>query len=181
MSFSVYACHGLGVIQPIDDLAQWLRLQLHLQVQTVGGIDPMIEQGSIIASIKADLSAKHQVIFISHSKGAMLAFYLPDNNVGDLSNSMIISIDPTCWGSNINAPQWSTLVEYPGQWKAKNAARWLNFTSGTYPGGGRMINANETAYRQFSFTDDDHMGIVNDPRVRKTILSTMQTFMGGNK
>lgn len=179
MTVSLYACHGLGFIQPIDEMAQWLRLQLQLPVKTVGGSDPMLEQAAIVAAIGNDINAKRQIIFIGHSKGAMLGFYLPDCGL-DLSNSMIVTIDPTCWGSNISAAQWSLFPEFPGQWKAKQAARWLNFTSGSYPGGGRMINPNETTYRQFSFTDDNHMSIVNDARTRQTVLATVQTFMKGN-
>ncbi len=163
--YACYACHGLGVIQPIDQLARWLNVHTPngIHFNTVGGSDPMLEEAGIRASIEADLKAGRQLIFIGHSKGAMLAYYL------GYPAPLAVAIDPTDWGSNIDCAEWTLTPPQPGQWRAPaNVGRWINFHQSGYPGGGVLANPSDAAQDHF-FPDCNHMTIPTDPRTMQII------------
>jgi hypothetical protein len=169
--YACYACHGLGLVQPIDTLAAWLDANtpkgIRFRDHIVGGMDPQLEEGSIRASIQADIDAGRRLIFVGHSKGAMLAYYL------GYPAALVVAIDPTDWGSNIECPNWDLTPPRPGQWEAPdNVTRWINFHQSGYPGGGVLANPGPVREDHF-FPDCDHMSIVNDPRTMKIIHSAI--------
>lgn len=171
--YACYACHGLGGIQPIDTLAAWLNehtpKSIHFNV--VGSTNPQLEEGEIRQRITADLQANKKLIFVGHSMGAMLAYYL------NYAAPLIVAIDPTDWGSNINCPPWTLSPPQPGQWRATDGVvRWINFHQVDYPGGGVLSNPGPGREDHF-FPDTNHMSIPTDPRtmniIRDAILGAM--------
>lgn len=166
--YDCVACHGLGLLQPIDDLAQWLNDNTpnNVHFDTVGGFDPMVQQQDIIARLSGAFAGRRKLIFIGHSKGAMLGFYVP----GYVICELVITIDPTCWGSNIDTVQWTfASSRNAGRWQANpNVSRWANFHQPGAPGGGVLINPNG-AREDHEIPGVDHMSIVNDPFVRHRI------------
>lgn len=160
-AFACYACHGLGFVQPIDQLARWLDLHTPAGIHftTVGASDPMLEESAIRAAVEADLAAGKKLIFIGHSKGAMLAYYL------DYPAALIVAIDPTDWGSNIDCAEWTLTPPLPGQWRApEGVTRFINIHQSGYPGGGVLENPGPGREDHF-FPDLSHMTIPTDPRV----------------
>ena len=171
--YACYACHGLGFVQPIDTLAHWLnaRTPSGIHFNTVGGSDPMLEEASIRASIEVDLKAGKQLIFIGHSKGAMLTYYL------GYAAPLVVAIDPTDWGSNIDCVEWTLTPPHSGQWRAPaNVGHWINFHQSGYPGGGVLENPGDGRDDHF-FPDCNHMTIPTDPRtmtiIRNAILQVI--------
>lgn len=163
--YACYACHGLGMVQPIDTLASWLNAHtpagIHFKI--VGAMNPQLEEGPIRASIENDIGAGKQLIFVGHSMGAMLAYYLGYKAL------LIVAIDPTDWGSNINCQNWTLTPPNPGQWRAtSNVIRWINFHQSGYPGGGVLSNPGPGREDHF-FPTCDHMSIPTDPRTMKII------------
>lgn len=169
MKYFCVACEGLAVGWPIDQLAAWLNentpQQIHFVV--VGNGNPQMNEQSIRAQIEAKIADGYTLIFIGHSMGAMLAYYL------GYKSPLIVSIDPTCWGSNIDTTPWNLLPPYPGKWRAPdNVDHWINFRQASYPGGGKLTNPgpNRTDYY---FADTDHLSIVNDSHTRNAIRNAI--------
>lgn len=163
--YACYACHGLGLVQPIDTLAAWLNANTPsgIHFKTVGAMDPQLEERSIRGSIEADLAAGNELIFVGHSKGAMLAYFLR------YKAPLIVAIDPTDWGSNFECSDWDLTPPQPGQWGApSNVTRWINFHQSGYPGGGVLSNPGPGKEDHF-FPDCSHMTIPTDPRTMKII------------
>lgn len=153
-------CHGLGVVQPIDQLAAVLNAKTPLRFEIVGAADPMLEHGAIASRVTGAIKEGKRVIFIGHSKGAMLAYYL-----SVYSPTLTIAIDPTCWGSNINTAAWAFAAPgFAGTWRAAGHGRFINFHQSGYPGGGKLENPSEPTREDYFFPQCDHMSIVNDPR-----------------
>ena len=138
--YSCYACHGLIVTWPVDDLAEWLdqNTPAGIHFNTVGGVDPQLYAGAITTAVIRDIDAGKQVIFIGHSMGAMLAYYLADDlKSAGLKAPLFIPIDPTDWGSNLpDTLRWSWSVTAAGRWAApSNIGKWINYHQPSYPGG----------------------------------------------
>lgn len=161
-------CHGLGVVQPIDQLGAFLHEKTGLTFSIAGGADPQLEEGLIRNQVQRAILAKQRVIFIGHSKGAMLAFYL-----SNFSPDLIVAIDPTCWGSNVGAPAWDLFPPKPGCWQSWSKKKLINIHQAGYPGGGHLTNPGLFADDHF-FPDSDHMSIVNDPRTRDIVLKAVR-------
>ena len=53
-AYACYACHGLGFIQPIDQLARWLNVNTPsaIHFNTVGGSDPMLEEAGFAPALR---------------------------------------------------------------------------------------------------------------------------------
>ena len=176
--YACYACHGLGILQPIDELASWLNANTPVGIHfvTIGGIDPMLEEKSIRETLAADVAAGRQIILVSHSKGAMLGYYL------DMAMPLCVTIDPTCWGSNIRTPEWGVAsFANAGMWRARdNVTEWLNFRQSIYPGGGVLANPGPTR-KEFFYPDCNHMSIVTDMRTRIKIRSAVLDVLSRNE
>lgn len=146
---------------PIDQLAAWLTAKGH-PCKIVGGADPQ----PLTDAIRSQIGPND--IFIGHSKGAMLGYYL------NLKLPLVITIDPTDWGSNIECPDWILTPPNPGQWRATDGVkRWINFHQRSYPGGGILSNPGPNREDHF-YPECDHLSIVNDPRTRKIILEALK-------
>lgn len=181
MSYACYACHGLGVIQPIDEIAMELNAAtppgVHFNI--VGGVDPRIEQGAIESRMAA-IASTYEFIWIGHSLGAALGFYLPQK-YPKWKFALVITVDPTDWGSNINSSPWITNPPHPGHWHASpNAKRWINIRSSQYPGGG-ILDGNSPAWEDHHFPELPHIGIILDPRVKKIIFDAVKGEVEGKK
>lgn len=171
--FACYACHGLGLVQPIDTLAQWLneRTPKGIHFQVVGGTNPQIEELKIRQSIESDLEDGKALIFVGHSMGAMLAYYL------GYRAPLIVAIDPTDWGSNIDAPPWTLTPPRPGQWRAPlTVGRFINFHQDSYPGGGVLENPGN-GREDHHFPDCNHMSIPTDPRTMRIVLNAVLSVL----
>ena len=175
MTFTCYACKGLLIGQPVDDLAAWLNAEtptgIHFNV--VGGLDPEFDDPK--DAVVTDAQSGKSVIFIGHSKGAMDTYYIADAlNALGLKAPLFIAIDPTDWGSNL--PGFSTwVVGMPGignagKWKAPaNIGRFINFHQPSYPGGGICIEGGE----DIIVPNVDHLTIVNSDTVRTITLDAI--------
>ena len=170
MTLVRYACHGLGVVQPIDILAADLsRLQPDKPpFKIVGGMDPQLEQ----FQIEEGMSPHDSFVWIGHSKGAALGYYIPQYHMA-LHFKLIITVDPMCWASNIKCSEWDIAPPLPGQWHASgNYDRWINIRTSTYPGGGVCITRDHRV-EDHHFPDCDHIGVIADQRVRKIIFEAV--------
>lgn len=178
MMFSCYACHGLGIVQPINDLAAWLNAHtpqgIHFNI--VGGADPQVEQMSINNAVFSDLARGGQLIFIGHSKGAMLAYYLAqDLEKAKLKAPLFVAIDPVQWSSNLpGCTPWLVQAnDKAGRWEAPNSiGRFINFRQPGYPGGGVLVNVSDR-FTDVLLTGVDHMSIPNAAQVREIILQAV--------
>lgn len=171
MTIARYACHGLGIVQPIDVLALDLnRATPDLPpFQIVGGTCPPLEQGEIEGRL---LDAHADIIWIGHSMGAALGFYLTQKLKG-LKFRLVITVDPMDWASNINCEDWQRNPPHPGEWVATgNFNRWINIHSDMYPGGGRLVGTNPKC-EDHHFPGADHIGIIALPEVRKIIMDAV--------
>ena len=167
--YACYACHGLGVVQPIDMLVGYLNAHTPsgIHFRTVGGINPQLEESDIRINIVRDMGAGKKLIFIGHSMGAMLAYYL------GYAAPLVVAIDPTDWGSNIDTVEWSLTPPKPGQWRAPpNVEHWINFHQNGYPGGGVLENPGDNR-EDHHFPDCTHMSIPTDQRTMKIILDAI--------
>lgn len=177
--FSCYACHGLIVTWPVDDLAEWLNANTPdgVHFNTVGGADPQVYAGSITESVEKDIQAGKQVIFVSHSMGSMLAYYLADDlKAAGLKAPLFIPIDPTDWGSNLPGTlRWGWSIEDGGRWAAPdNISKWINYHQPSYPGGGVCISGGT----DIQVAGVDHLTIVNCPIVRNGVLTAVRSAIG---
>ena len=178
MTFSCYACKGLLIGEPIVELAAYLNAEtpngIHFNV--VGGLDPQTEQDQITKDVEDDIAKGKEVIFIGHSKGAMLAYYLADSlKAKGLKASLFVAIDPTCWGSNVDhATPWLISLFNGGKWAAPdNIGKFIDFHQPSYPGGGVCISGGT----DIAVSDVDHLSIVNSNIVRMTILAAIKSFL----
>lgn len=167
------ACEGLAVGWPIIQLAAWLNENtpdgIHFVV--VGAGNPEANEAEIRALIETHLKDGCILIFIGHSMGAMLAYYL------GYESPLIIAIDPTCWGSNIDAPEWELTPPRPGQWRAPLTTKhWINFRQASYPGGGVLENPGFKREDHY-LAQTDHLSIVNDPYTRTTIHDAIMELL----
>jgi pimeloyl-ACP methyl ester carboxylesterase len=175
MNIARFACHGLGVVQPIDLLAIDMD---HATPSSppfviVGGFSPPLEERDIEASLRAAVGAGKELVWVGHSMGAALGFYLPQTNPG-WKFKLVITVDPMCWASNIDCPEWETRPPQPGRWRALgNYDRWINIRTRMYPGGGVLMTKDARCEDHF-FPDCDHIGVIADARVRKIIFDAVK-------
>src|SRR5579872_3345241 len=113
MNLARYACHGLGILQPIDMLVH----DLGGDWNVVGGMNPHLEEVAIENRIKEDVAAGKDIVWIGHSMGAALGFYIPQ--LRNWKFRLIITVDPMCWASNIDCYEWQTDPPQPGRWRAE--------------------------------------------------------------
>jgi hypothetical protein len=184
--FACFACHGLAIGYPIDDLAAYLNANtpggIHFNV--VGGADPQPLQSEIEDQVVAAIKGGAQAIFIGHSKGAMLTFYLADYlKTLRLRAPLFVSLDSTDWGSNApDAGQWSLIppANDAGQWFAPDSVdRWLHFSQPSYPGGGRAQLAGGNAITSLTakqVAGADHLSLPNMPEVRRAVLAAVMAL-----
>ena len=171
-----YACHGLGVIQPIDLLAADLNALTPKEARftVVGGMNPPLEEAEITQRVRDDVHAGRQIVWIGHSMGAALGFYLPQAHP-TWRFKLIITVDPMSWASNIDCSEWQTNPPRPGFWHPLGAFdRWINIRTKMYPGGGIMVSNKDPRCQDYLFADCDHIGVIADPRVRKIIFEAVQ-------
>jgi len=176
MNLVRYACHGLGVIQPIDLLANDLNRLTPNQPRflIVGGMNPPIEQPAIEGAMKAHHDRGAEFVWIGHSMGAALGFYLPQKHP-DWKFRLIITVDPMDWASNIHCANWQTYPPRPGQWlPSGNYQRWINIHSDMYPGGGRLSVGGLPHVEEHHYPHADHIGIIALPEVRKIIFEAVE-------
>lgn len=183
--FSCYTCNGLleqAFGNPVSELADWLNAETPagIHFKDVGGFDPRPPvQQRIVADVKADIEAGKQVIFIGHSLGAMLAYYLADElNAEGLKAPLLVAIDPTQWGTNVPpAAPWMLTPPTPGQYKAPpNVGTFINFHQPAYPGGGVCIAGGQ----DIPVPGVDHISIPNCNLVRQTILHAIGKVIGAS-
>lgn len=169
-----YACHGLGVLQPIDLLAADLhRTHPDAIWNIVGGANPPLEEADISARIRADVEAGKKIDWIGHSMGAALGYYLPRAHP-KWPFRLVITVDPMNWASNINCAEWQRQPPHPGWWAATGSyERWINIRSSMPPGAGVLVTKDPRC-EDHHFPDCDHIGIISDPRVRKIIFDAVQ-------
>jgi hypothetical protein len=172
MTLARYACHGLGVLQPIDLLAEDLNRLGGPPFHIVGGCSPPLEEGEIITQVRAEAQAGKEIVWIGHSMGAALGYYLP-SAYPFLKFKLIVTVDPMNWASNINCSEWQKAPPHPGWWEAKgNFERWINIRTRMAPGGGMLVNKDPRC-EDHLFPDCDHIGVIADPRVRKIIFDAV--------
>jgi len=171
MTLARYACHGLGVVQPIDLVA----LDLNRETpdlppfQIVGGFNPPVHQAEIESRMAADHAAGKSFVWIGHSMGAALGYYLAEK-FRDWHFSLMITVDPMDWASNIDCQPWQREPPRPGWWKAEgNFDRWINIRSKCPPGAGILVNSRQQRCEDHLFADADHIGIIERPDVRAII------------
>lgn len=179
MTYSCYACHGLIVTSPITELANWLNANTPegIHFREVGGIDPQPLAGEIENAVVTDIKNGKQVIFIAHSMGAMLCYYLADDlNAQGLKAPLFVAIDPTDWASNMSGTiRWGWSPSDGGQWAAPgNIGKWINYHQPSYPGGGVCISGGT----DIAVAGVDHLSIVNSPTVRNGILAAVMGAIG---
>jgi len=174
MTLARYACHGLGAVQPIDLVALDLDRQTPDQppFRIVGGIgwsDPRITQGGIEASMAADHAAGKSFVWIGHSMGAALGYYLAQK-FRDWHFALMVTVDPMNWASNIDCQPWQASPPRPGWWRAEgNFDRWINVRSKMPPGAGVLYNAKTPRCEDHLFPAATHIGIIELPEVRAII------------
>lgn len=176
--YACYACNGLmeqAFGGPVTQLATWLNANtpsgIHFNI--VGGVDPRPPvQQAIFDSVVTDVKAGKTLIFIGHSLGAGLSYYLADYlNGKGLSAPLIVAIDPTQWGSNLppDAP-WALTPANPGKWAApSNIGMFVNLHQPIYPGGGVCVSGGD----DISVPGTDHIGIPNNDLTRQIILNAI--------
>lgn len=194
--FCCLASHGLAVGYPVDDLAAWLnaRTPAEIHFNIVGGLDPQPLQvkieDDVVAAIKGDPEkgiTPAKVIFIGHSKGAMLTFYLADYlKALKLRAPLFVSLDSTDWGTNApDVQQWSLAppAGEAGQWFAPDSVdRWLHYWQPSYPGGGQAKRApgnTTTGFSSAQVAGADHLSLPNMPMVRDGILAAINDVLRG--
>ena len=171
MILARYACHGLGVIQPIDLVAMDLSRETRERppFHIVGGADPRVEQPAIEARMELDHKAGKSFVWIGHSMGAALGYYLVQK-FRDWHFSLVITVDPMNWASNINCEPWQASPPRPGWWRAEgNFDRWINIRSKMPPGAGILYNAKSPRCEDHLFASATHIGIIELPEVRAII------------
>ena len=174
MTFACYACHGLGVVQPIDLLAAELNRETPegVHFNTVGAFNPPLEETEISRQIAHDIANGREIIWIGHSMGAALGYYLPQTHP-TWRFALVITVDPMSWASNIDCAEWATSPPPPGHWQAKgNFGRWISIHTSQYPGGGVLVNPGPAA-EDHAFPNNDHIGVILDPRVKKIIFDAV--------
>ena len=179
MIFSCYACNGLIVTWPVTDLASFLNNNTPdgIHFNEIGGVNPQFQYSSILASAVADIKAGKQLIFIAHSMGAMLCYYLADDlNAQGLKAPLFVAIDPTDWASNMSGTiRWGWSPSDGGQWAApSNIGKWINYHQPSYPGGGVCVSGGE----DIAVAGVDHLSIVNSSIVRNGVLAAVQKIIG---
>lgn len=183
-TFYCVACQGLAefaVGQPVETLAAYLNAKtpdgVHFNV--VGGIDPQPGAQAIIDDLIAAAKNGAVVIFIGHSKGAMLAFYAADAmKAAGVGSPLFISIDSTDWGSNVpGTAQWTIVAgENGGKWLVPdNVANWLHFRQPAYPGGGvaSLAPGNTATELQVFERTESHVALPDTPEVESIILQAV--------
>jgi len=172
-----YACHGLGVLQPIDMLAADLNRLGGPPFNIVGGFNPPLEQSAITARLRADVEAGKQIVWIGHSMGAALGYYLARAHP-KWPFRLMITVDPMNWASNINCSEWQTSPPHPGWWAATgNYIRWINIHSDMPPGAGILTNKDANGCEDHHFPQATHIGIIAMPEVRKIIFDAVADVM----
>jgi pimeloyl-ACP methyl ester carboxylesterase len=178
-------CHGLGVIQPVDWLAAFLNKNTPAKVhfEIVGGIDPRPLEGSIISTADLAMKRGNRLIFIGHSLGAMLAFYLADRLKAEGKRApLFVSLDPTGWGTNApGIAPWSQLTGgEAGKWYVPDSVdTWMAYRTTGYVGdlgGGyaQLAPGNVTTeFAEYTRTED-HIGFVSVPEVQQQILDVVK-------
>lgn len=176
--YACYACNGLAEQafgNPLSTLADYLNentpVGIHFNV--VGGVDPRPPvQQTIFDSVVADMNAGKRLIFIGHSLGAGLCYYLADYlNAKGLNAPLFVAVDPTQWGSNMppDAP-WALTPANPGKWVApSNIGMFVNLHQPVYPGGGVCVSGGD----DIAVPGTDHIGIPNADLTRQVILNAI--------
>lgn len=177
------ACHGLWVGSPVDALAAYLNQETPAGVHfvTIGGSDPRPDTDQIIDDAIAAARRSARVVFIAHSLGAMLAFYLADAlKASGFRAALVIAIDPTYWGTNAaGVPRWSEVVFPPntGRYFVPDSVDvFLHFRQYTPPGGGtaELAAGNKTThFETLTIATQNHLSIVNCDDVRSRTLAAV--------
>jgi len=171
MKLARYACHGLGVVQPIDIVALALDRKTPDQpaFHVVGGFNPPVHQPGIESMMALDHAAGKSFVWIGHSMGAALGFYLAQK-YHDWHFRLVITVDPMNWASNIDCVNWQSAPPHPGWWKAQgNFDRWINIHTNMPPGAGIMVNTADKRCEQHHFPLATHIGVIEMPEVRAII------------
>lgn len=179
------ACHGLWVGSPVDELAAYLNHETPPGVHfiTIGGSDPRPDTDRIIDDAIAAARRSARVVFIGHSLGSMLAFYLADAlKAAGLRAALIVAIDPTGWGTNApGVPLWSEVVFPPntGRYFVPDSVDvFLHFRQYVPPGGGtaELAAGNKTThFETLTLASQNHLSIVNCDEVCSRVLAAVKT------
>jgi hypothetical protein len=165
------ACHGLGVIQPIDLMVADVHSRTGFQFQIVGGIDPQPFEDDFVNEYVVQHKAGKKLIFIGHSKGAMMSFYLADRlKKYGIPLALVISFDSTCWASNApGITPWTNIgPPHRGKWYVPdNVDRWAYYRQDQFPGGGYAELAPGNKHTKFTTQTrrEGHIGFVAVPEV----------------
>lgn len=177
--YACYACNGLleqAFGNPVSELADWLNVETPagIHFNDVGGFDPRPPlQQQITAAVIADAKAGKIILFIGHSLGAGMSYYVARDLVAAGYNSpLFVAIDPTQWGTNIPpSPDWMLTPPTPGQWAVPPGftGMFVNFHQPAYPGGGVCVSGGD----DIPVPGENHISIPNSTLVRQTILNAI--------
>jgi hypothetical protein len=186
------ACKGLAdplVGAPLEVLIAHLHAETGVFFNLVGGLDPHpLFEVEIMQPILAAHKRGEAIIFLGHSMGAMAAFYAADRlKAQNLHSPLFIALDATNWASNApGVVPWTKPATTPpaGHWYAPdNIDTFLYFHQAAGPGGGVAFPAHDNAHTKFYsgyLPHESHIGIVNDPTVRKAIVGALKALKGAS-
>ena len=151
--YACYACHGLGFIQPIDQLARWLNLNTPngIHFNTVGGSDPTLK-GSEHSHEHRSRSESRQATHLHRPLQGRDAGLLPRLRGAARGRDRSDRL-----GQQYRLPGMDAHPAAAGACRAPaNVGRWINFHQSGYPGGGVLANRERHGARPF-LPDRSHM------------------------
>jgi hypothetical protein len=143
----------------------------------VGGADPRPYLNQIIHNCLAAANAGYRLILIGHSLGAMLMFYIADAlKARGVTITLLVPIDATDWGSNIDCQPYQLNPPKPGQYLCPdNVDRCIYYRQPGYPGGGfaqRAAGNEHTAFESYERVEA-HVVLPILPDIQQHILQAV--------
>jgi len=182
------ACKGLAdplVGAPLERLVLDLHVETGLTFNIVGGLDPHpLFEVEILGPLVEAHKRGETIVFLGHSMGAMAAFYAADRlKALGIHSPLFIALDATNWASNApGVAPWTRPATTPpaGHWYVPdNVDVFLYFHQSAGPGGGVALLAHgntHTKLASYNMPSETHIGIVNDPLVRKVIVDALKAL-----
>lgn len=164
---------------PLSALATFLNEKTPAGVHftVVGGWDPRPYLDQFIHSCAAAANAGQRLILVGHSLGSMMMFYLADAmKARGIPVALIVPIDATDWGSNIDCTPYQLSPPKPGQYLCPdNVDRCLYYRQPGYPGGGFAQLAPGNTHTRFESHDraEAHVVLPVVPEIQEQILAAV--------